>query len=67
MGHSESKEVDADGQVVNSIIINPVEIENDHIKIVLYILLALRLIEMFFNGFKAYHKYVKRQYSDPKI
>ena len=67
MGHEESKQVDATGEVVNSIIVNSVAVQNDELKAVLYALLALRVIEFVIKLYKIHQNYMKKKYNNSSI
>lgn len=67
MGSSESKEppkmIDSTGNVNNNVIIqDTVSIHNDHMVIVLYVIAAIKILELLYILFKMYNKSNKKKY-----
>lgn len=62
-----STKVDNEGNIVNTIEVQPATLTNVDILICLYIITTLSILSFLYKLYKVWHKNIKKKYSDNKI
>lgn len=63
MGNTETKKVESSGEVVNSIILNPIDINSTKLELLLTILTSLVGISLAYQIYKDYRRSIKKKYT----
>lgn len=64
MGNTETKKIESSGEVVNSIILNPVDINSTDLELLLTILTSLVGISFAYQLYKDYRRSIKKKYTE---
>lgn len=64
MGNTETKKIESSGEVVNSIILNPVDINSTHMELLLTILTSIVGISFAYQLYKDYRRSIKKKYTE---
>lgn len=64
MGNTETKKIESSGEVVNSIILNPVDINSSELEILLTILTSITGISFAYQLYKDFRRSIKKKYSE---
>lgn len=68
MGTKNSKKVDYTGEIINTVVVQPVNIESKEILIMLYVLVTLKVFEVIYMIYKDHKRSLKRRYrSEPRL
>lgn len=62
MGGGQTKQVDNTGEVINSVIVNPVDVQSKQIELILIILTSLVGISFGYQIYKDYRRSLKKRY-----
>lgn len=63
MGNTETKKVESSGEVVNSIILNPIDINSTKLELLLTILTSLVGISLAYQIYENYRCSIKKKYT----
>lgn len=63
MGNTETKKVESSGEVVNTIIMNPIDINSSKMEMLLTILTSVVIISLVYQVYKDYRRALKKKYT----
>lgn len=63
MGNTETKKVESSGEVVNTIIMNPIDINSSKMEMLLTILTSVVIISLVYQVYKDYRRSLKKKYT----
>lgn len=64
MGNTETKKIESSGEVVNSIVLNPVDINSKDLEVLLIILTTTVAASFAYQLYKDYRRSIKKKYTN---
>lgn len=64
MGNTETKQVDSTGEVINTVIMNPEDINFSELKLLLTILTSLAGLSLAYQLYKDFRRSIKKKYTE---
>lgn len=64
MGNTETKKIESSGEVMNTIILNPVDVNSSDLKLLLTILTSLTGLSLAYQFYKDYRRSIKKKYTE---